>query len=85
MKTQLTVKFESMELYFKHRQKIIEEFARIYTPDCIRLSIMNVVMENDINYAPDVCHAKNPYILVKSKNKTKFWMLITIYLMIDQN
>ena len=60
MKTQLTVKFESMELYFKHRQKIIEEFARIYTPDCIRLSIMNVVMENDINYTPDVCHAKKP-------------------------
>ena len=79
MKTQLMVKLESMEVYFKHRYKIIDEFARIYTLDCIRLSIMNVVMENNINYAPDVCHAKNPYILVKSNNrKTKFLMLITM-------
>ena len=73
MKTQLMVKLESMEVYFKHRYKIIDEFARIYTLDCIRLSIMNVVMENNINYA------KKPYILVKSNNrKTKFLMLITM-------
>ena len=81
MKTQLMVKLESMELYFKHRYKIIEEFARIYTPDCIRLSIMNVVMENNINYAKKTVHISQK----QQQENEIFDVNYNGNLMIDQN